>query len=94
MVLTDLQTLLLDLTRAKPAGWSVVRRVNEIQIRPRPAERELCKFVVRRNVTTTATLTVGCYDRRANDWNRWIECPPEPVAIFEQLKRYLSGLKG
>jgi hypothetical protein len=93
MIVTDLQTLLLDLTRAKPAGWSVVRRENQIQIRPRPADRALCKFIVRRNVTTTETLTVGCYNRRLNDWNRWVECPPEPVQIFELLGKYVDGLK-
>jgi hypothetical protein len=93
MIVGDLQTLLLDLIRAKPAGWSVVRRGNQIQIRPRPAERGWCKFIVRRNVTTTATLTVGCYDRRANAWNQWIECPPEPAVIFEHLTRYLDALK-
>ena len=79
----ELHLLLIDLIRFKPRGWSVVRRGNQIQIRPR--DRESCKFVVRRNVEKAGMLTIGRYDRLADSWGEWFDCPPEPGRIYESL---------
>jgi hypothetical protein len=84
--------LLIELLRARPHGWSVVRSGDSLSVRP--PDRSVCKFNV--FFLKDGRLGIGRFDHSLNHWTGYQYIEPAlitPEVVFEHMRRRTHGEK-